>query len=183
MRPLFEEFKSRFVAKVSEIRQGDPLDSATEISCMIDQGNALRVETWVKEAVESGAEILCGGNRRGNYVEPTVITGTDESMKVCCNEIFGPVVVLEPVDSFLEAVTIINSGCFGLQAGVFTDSINEMNIAFNEIEAGGIIINDVPTFRVDHMPYGGIKESGQGREGIRYAMMDMLEPRLMVKNC
>jgi acyl-CoA reductase-like NAD-dependent aldehyde dehydrogenase len=104
-------------------------------------------------------------------------------MQVCSGEVFGPVVVLEPVDTFTQAVSRVNAGRFGLQAGVFTDSISEMNEAFNTLQVGGVIINDVPTFRVDHMPYGGIKDSGSGREGVKYAVLDMMEPRLLVKNC
>jgi len=104
-------------------------------------------------------------------------------MQVCAAEVFGPVVVIEPVSTFSEGINHINSGRFGLQAGVFTDSITEMNLAFNKLKVGGVIINDVPTFRVDHMPYGGIKDSGLGREGVKYAILDMMEPKLMVKNC
>jgi glyceraldehyde-3-phosphate dehydrogenase (NADP+) len=116
-------------------------------------------------------------------MQPTVLTGTREEMRVCSDEVFGPVVVIEPVASFAEAIKQINSGRFGLQAGVFTNSIDEMNQAFDQLHVGGVIINDVPTFRVDHMPYGGIKDSGLGREGVKYAIMEMMEPRLLVKNC
>jgi glyceraldehyde-3-phosphate dehydrogenase (NADP+) len=127
--------------------------------------------------------ILTGGKRDKNYMPPTVLTGTNENMQVCAGEVFGPVVVLEPVDTFSQAVNRVNSGRFGLQAGVFTDSINEMNEAFNKLQVGGVVINDVPTFRVDHMPYGGVKDSGSGREGVKYAILDMMEPRLLIKNC
>ncbi|MFH0761876.1 MAG: aldehyde dehydrogenase family protein, partial [Bacteroidota bacterium] len=133
-------------------------------------------------ARSAGAKILTGGNRKGSYFEPTVLTGTSNKMKVSSLEVFGPVVCIEPVDSFNEGIQKINDSVFGLQAGVFTNQINEMNLAFRELEVGGVIINDVPTFRVDHMPYGGVKESGSGREGVRYAMLDMMEPRLLVKN-
>jgi len=183
LEELFDAFASAFVEQVNQLRAGDPLDLSTDIAVMIDEANATRVEEWVNEAITQGARILAGGKRSGRYYQPTVITGTQPGMKVCCEEVFGPVVVLEPVPGFKQALDLINDSCFGLQAGVFTDSIEEMNLAFNEIEAGGVIINDVPTFRADHMPYGGIKNSGLGREGIRYAMMEMLEPRLLVKNC
>ncbi len=153
----------------------------TDVSVMIDEDNAIRVESWVKEAVEDGAEILAGGNRKGAYFEPTVLTNTRFEMKVCSLEIFGPVVILEKYKDFKEAVKEINKGSFGLQAGVFTNRIDEMDHAFNNLEVGGVIINDTPTFRVDHMPYGGVKESGLGREGVKYAMQDMLEPRILVK--
>ncbi len=182
IQDLFEEFALKYVQKVLQLKKGDPLDPATEISVMIDLDNALRVESWVQEALAGGARLLCGGKRTGSYFEPTILTNTLESMQVCKAEVFGPVVILEPVKGFEEAVLKINSGNFGLQAGVFTDSIQEMNFAFSELEVGGVIINDVPGFRMDHMPYGGVKDSGSGREGIRYAMADMMEPRLMVKN-
>jgi glyceraldehyde-3-phosphate dehydrogenase (NADP+) len=135
----------------------------------------------VNEAVKQGAEVLCGGKRNGTYYEATVLTNTSNKMKVCSEEIFGPVVTIERFKTFGEAVAMINDTVFGLQAGVFTNNIKEMEYAHNNIEAGGVILNDVPTFRVDHMPYGGVKDSGLGREGVKYAIMDMLEPRILVK--
>jgi len=183
IKELFEEFAELFVKITGQLKQGNPLDPATEISGMIDEPNSKRVKAWVGEAVSAGAKILLGGKRAGSFFEPTILTSTQANMRVCCEEVFGPVVVIEPVDTFAEAVDRVNEGCFGLQAGVFTDSIDEMNYAFNKLEVGGVMLNDVPTFRVDHMPYGGVKDSGQGREGIRYAIFDMLEPRLLVKNC
>jgi len=183
LKELFESFAEQFVEKVKLLKPGNPIDPATDMAVMIDEANAIRVENWVNEAVKSGARILCGGKRENSFIQPTIITGTKEFMQVCSAEVFGPVVVIEPVDTFAEAVKRINSGRFGLQAGVFTDSINEMNMAFNQLHVGGVIINDVPTFRVDHMPYGGIKDSGSGREGVKYAILDMMEPRLLIKNC
>jgi glyceraldehyde-3-phosphate dehydrogenase (NADP+) len=182
LKDLFESFTALFVEKVKLLKQGNPADPATDMAVMIDEANAIRVENWINEAVKDGARILTGGKRENSFMPPTVITATKEFMQVCSAEVFGPVVVIESVDSFAEAIEHINSGRFGLQAGVFTDSINEMNMAFNQLQVGGVIINDVPTFRVDHMPYGGIKDSGSGREGVKYAMMDMMEPRLLVKN-
>ena len=149
---------------------------------MIDEGNAQRVEAWVNEAVDEGATVLCGGVRKGAFYEPTVLVGTKNQMKVCALEIFGPVVTLEPFDNFEEAIHNVNSGNFGLQAGVFTNNISEMNAAFRDLDVGGVIINDVPTFRVDHMPYGGIKDSGLGREGVKYAIREMMEGKILVKN-
>ena len=183
LHDLFEEFAGRFVEKVQQLKPGNPLDPKTDIAVMIDLANAERVENWVNEAVAAGAKILTGGQKDGSFMQPTVLTGTREEMRVCSDEVFGPVVVIEPVASFAEAIKQINSGRFGLQAGVFTNSIDEMNQAFDQLHVGGVIINDVPTFRVDHMPYGGIKDSGLGREGVKYAIMEMLEPRLLVKNC
>lgn len=179
---LFREFSDQFASLVSQLKSGDPLDLSTDISVMIDEENAIRVENWVKEAEQSGARIICGGRRNGPYFEPTVISGTDSSMKVNCCEIFGPVVILESVSSFEEGIQKINDSGFGLQAGVFTNNLEEMNMAFKQLKVGGVIVNDVPTFRVDHMPYGGIKDSGFGREGVKYAMFDMMEPKLLVKN-
>jgi glyceraldehyde-3-phosphate dehydrogenase (NADP+) len=180
-RSVFDDFAARFTRLVSELRTGDPALPETEFSAMIDEPNAARVEAWIAEAVAGGARVLCGGTRVGTMVAPTVLSGTTSEMKVCGEEVFGPVVTLEPYDRFGEAVELINGSRFGLQAGVFTNHLDEINLAFERIEAGGVIINDVPTFRVDHMPYGGIKDSGQGREGVKYAMMDMLEPRILVK--
>ena len=183
LHDLFEEFAGRFVEKVQQLKPGNPLDPKTDIAEMIDLTNAERVENWVNEAVAAGAKILAGGQKDGSFMQPTVLTATREEMRVCSDEVFGPVVVIEPVATFAEAIKQINSGRFGLQAGVFTNSIDEMNQAFDQLHVGGVIINDVPTFRVDHMPYGGIKDSGLGREGVKYAILDMLEPRLLVKNC
>jgi glyceraldehyde-3-phosphate dehydrogenase (NADP+) len=183
IRELFKAFSDLFIEKVKKMKTGDPSDPETDMAIMIDEANAIRVEDWVNEAVNGGATILAGGKRDKSFMPPTVLTGSNESMQVCSGEVFGPVVVLEPVDTFSQAVRRVNAGRFGLQAGVFTDSISEMNEAFNTLQVGGVIINDVPTFRVDHMPYGGIKDSGSGREGVKYAVLDMMEPRLLVKNC
>jgi len=181
-RSGFREFADKFVALTKGLKSGDPMDPLTDISGMIDESNALRVEEWVREAVDGGATILTGGKRHDSYFEPTVITGTQNRMKVCSLEVFGPVVTLEAVDSFEEGIRMINDSSYGLQAGVFTNNLKEMDRAFDELVVGGVIINDVPTFRVDHMPYGGVKNSGLGREGVKYAMLDMMEPRILVKN-
>jgi glyceraldehyde-3-phosphate dehydrogenase (NADP+) len=181
-KTIFSEFSEKFIRGVKGLKMGDPMDPETEISVMIDEDNARRIEDWVNDAVKGGARILTGGKREGSYYEPTVLTNTQADMNVCALEVFGPVVTLEPFDSFEEAIHLLNQGRFGLQAGVFTNRIEEMDVAFYRLEVGGVVINDVPTFRVDHMPYGGVKDSGLGREGIRYAMMDMMEPRILVKN-
>lgn len=178
---VFSEFSERFIALVEKIREGDPLDPETEIAPMIDEPNAIRVENWVDEAVASGARILCGGKRRGNYYPPTVLAETNSAMKVCSSEVFGPVVTLQKVAHLEEAIDSINDSRYGLQAGVFTNSLSDMQKSFQHLQVGGVIINDIPTFRVDHMPYGGIKDSGLGREGIKYAMQEMTEPKLLVK--
>jgi len=180
---IIKEFTNRFVEQTNKLKHGNPLDITTDISSMIDEENAIRIEQWVKEALENGAKLVCGGIRKGSFYPPTIITNTKQEMKVCSQEVFGPVVVIEAYNSFKNAVDNINSSEFGLQAGIFTNKLDEQNHAFNEIKVGGVIINDVPTFRVDHMPYGGIKNSGFGREGVKYAMLDMLEPKLLIRNC
>ena len=179
---VFSEFSEKFISKVQKLKIGDPLNSETEISAMIDETNAIRVEQWVNEAVNNGAKILTGGQRNGSFYQATVLTDTKYEMKVCSLEVFGPVVNLEPYTDFEIAIDMVNNSRYGLQAGVFTNDLKQMNIAFEKLEVGGVIINDVPTFRVDHMPYGGIKDSGLGREGVKYAIMDMMEPKLLVKN-
>lgn len=177
---IFGEFTEKFVAKTKLLKQGKPDDAETEISSMIDESNALRVEDWVNEAVENGAKILCGGKKEGTFFQPTVLTDTKPDMKVCALEVFGPVVSIEKYSDFEKAIGFINDSEYGLQAGIFTNSIDEMNYAYNTLDVGGVIINDVPTFRVDNMPYGGIKNSGLGREGVKYSIHEMMEPKLMV---
>lgn len=179
---IFEEFTREFVSATKKLQIGKPLDLTTDITAMIDEQNAIRVVEWVKEAAEQGAQIITGGKRTGSVVEPTILTNTNKSMKVSGMEVFGPVVTIEPYTDFKHAVEMVNDSDFGLQSGVFTNNIDEMNYAFSKLEVGGVIINDIPTFRVDHMPYGGIKDSGLGREGVKYAIMDMLEPKILVKN-
>lgn len=178
---IFDEFTKRFCEKTSKLKIGDVLDETTDISALIDEENAIRVEAWINEAINQGAKLLCGGKRIGNVIEPTVLTQTNFDMKVCSLEVFGPVVTIEPYTNFNEALELINKGEYGLQAGVFTDSIHEMNIAFEHLDVGGVMINEVPTYRVDNMPYGGIKNSGFGREGVRYAMLEMMEAKVMIK--
>ncbi|GAB4132401.1 MAG: aldehyde dehydrogenase family protein [Bacteroidia bacterium] len=180
-RSVFAAFTEAFVDRVKKLKQGNPLEHDTELSSMIDEENATRVENWVNEAVAAGARLLCGGKRNGTFYEATVLTNTKAEMKVCCEEVFGPVVTVEVYDDFDEAIRYINNTRFGLQAGIFTHDQREIDQAFDQIEAGGVIVNDVPTFRVDHMPYGGVKDSGSGREGVRYAILDMMEPKILVK--
>jgi acyl-CoA reductase-like NAD-dependent aldehyde dehydrogenase len=178
---IFEKFTTAFVDASKKLRQGNPIKTTTDISSMIDEENAIRVESWIKDAVTKGAKVLLGGKRIGSYVEPAIITNTIPDMSVCAEEVFGPVVVIEKYKTINEAIAMVNDSKFGLQAGIFSDSTSEINLVFNELEVGGVILNDVPTFRIDHMPYGGVKDSGLGREGVKYAIMDMLEPKLLVK--
>lgn len=178
---IFDEFTKKMISATKALKIGNPNDIKTEVSAMIDEKNAIRVEEWVNDAKADGAKILCGGKRKGTFYEPTIITNTKPEMSVCRLEIFGPVVTIEKCETFKEGIEQINDSQYGLQAGVFTDSSSEINYAFNKLEVGGIIHNDIPTFRVDHMPYGGVKNSGFGREGVKYTMREMLEPKLLIK--
>jgi glyceraldehyde-3-phosphate dehydrogenase (NADP+) len=178
---IFNAFIPRMIKKTQQLKVGNPLDPETDISALIDEENAIRVQQWVDEAKDSGAKVLTGGKRIKAFFEPTIITNTQAQMKVCSHEVFGPVAVVEPYKCFDTAIEAINTSSFGLQAGVFTNRIDEENQAFNSLKVGGVIVNDVPTFRVDHMPYGGVKDSGLGREGVKYAIHDMMEPRLLVR--
>lgn len=147
---------------------------------MIRESDAKRAESWIREAVGSGAKLLCGGERRGSTLMPAVLTGTTPEMKVNCEEIFAPVVTLEAYDDAEEALDVVNDSPYGLQAGIFTNDAGLIFRAYEELEVGGLIVNDVPTFRIDHMPYGGVKNSGLGREGVRYAIEEMTERKLLV---
>ncbi|MBI4297362.1 MAG: aldehyde dehydrogenase family protein [Chloroflexi bacterium] len=174
------EFQRRFLERVRRLKVGDPLDPETDLGPMIDEEAARRAEEWTKEAVAGGARLLAGGVRRGNIIEPTILADADPQAKVCRLEAFAPLVNLFTVKSFEEAVAQVNDSAFGLQAGVFTRDLDHALYAFRELEVGGVIINDVPLYRIDHMPYGGVKDSGYGREGLKYAMEEMTELRLMV---
>ena len=179
---VYGKFTDMFLAGVKNLQIGDPIDESTDVGPLIRESDAQRAVEWVQEAVRGGARVLCGGNRKGSIVEPTVLTGTKPEMKVNCQEVFGPVVTVEPYAEFHEALRQINSSAFGLQAGLFTRDAKLMFQAFEELEVGGLLAGDVPTFRIDHMPYGGVKDSGIGREGLRYAIEEMTEPKLMVMN-
>lgn len=178
---IFEEFIQLFVTKTQSLKVGNPTDSQTDISSLIDDENTQRIARWVEEAVDDGAKIITGGNMVNGVFLPTALTNTKNTMRVCSNEVFGPVVIIESYEDFSKAIDEVNASPFGLQAGIFTNSITEENEAFNRLEVGGVIINDTPTFRVDHMPYGGIKDSGLGREGVKYAVLSMMEPKLLVR--
>ena len=172
-------FIEKVLARVAALKAGDPLDPAADVGPMINQQAAERVSQWVNEAVAGGAKVLTGGKGSGAFYQPTVLTNTRPEMKVNCEEVFGPVIVIEPYDSFSEALGRVNDSRYGLQAGVFTQDTGLLFKAFEELEVGGVIANDVSSFRIDHMPYGGTKDSGFGREGLRYAIEDMTEPRLL----
>jgi acyl-CoA reductase-like NAD-dependent aldehyde dehydrogenase len=181
-RSVHGKFSELLLEGVAKLRMGDPLSEQTDVGPLIRESDAARAADWVQEAVRGGARILAGGQRRGSMLEPTVLTGTKPEMKVNCQEVFGPVVTVEPYDDFDSALRQVNSSPFGLQAGIFTRDVKLLFQAYEELELGGLIAGDVPTFRVDHMPYGGIKDSGIGREGLRYVIEEMTEPKLLVMN-
>jgi acyl-CoA reductase-like NAD-dependent aldehyde dehydrogenase len=177
---VYDDFMGRFLEGVKNLRQGDPSDASTDVGPMVDEANAARTQSWVDEAVADGAQVLAGGTRNGTFFPPTVLTNVDRSAKVCSSEAFAPLVVVEKFSDIGDAIESVNDSTFGLQAGVFTSDLAGAWAAFNGLEVGGVILNDVPTYRVDHMPYGGVKDSGLGREGLRWAIEDMTELRLLV---
>ena len=174
-----DAFLKAFIPKVKALAMGDPLDEAVQIGPMIDEDNRARVAAWVEEAKAAGATIATGGLRKGNFYEPTVVLDATPKMKLSCMEVFAPVVTVTGIDTFGEGLAAINDSVYGLQAGVFTNSLSHAFLAFERLDVGGVIINDVPAYRVDHMPYGGVKQSGFGREGVRYTIEEMTEMRLM----
>ena len=177
---LYERFKDLFISAVKNLQCGDPRDEETFIGPMISEKEATRLERWIDAAAQRGAKILCGGGRVGAMLEPTVLEDVPSDEKVCSKEAFGPVAVLSKFDTFDDALRSINDSQFGLQAGIFTRDIYKAHMAWDTLEVGGVVIGDVPSWRVDHMPYGGVKDSGLGREGIKYAIEDMSEIRLMI---
>jgi acyl-CoA reductase-like NAD-dependent aldehyde dehydrogenase len=180
---VYDEFASRLAARVSSLNVGDPLEPTTDVGPMINESEAARIEAWVAEAVSGGAEVLTGGKRLGGALyAPTVLANVPVTARVCVQEVFAPLVSLFRVESFEQALEEVNRSTYGLQAGVFTPHLEHALLAFDRIEAGGVIVNDVPTWRIDHMPYGGVKDSGLGREGPRYTVEEMTEPRLLVIN-
>jgi acyl-CoA reductase-like NAD-dependent aldehyde dehydrogenase len=179
---VYGKFTDLFLAGTKELKTGDPSDEATDVGPLIRESDAIRAADWVQEAVRGGARLLCGGQRQGSILEPTVLTGTKPDMKVNCQEIFAPVVTVEPYTDFDDALRQVNSSSYGLQAGIFTRDAKLLFQAYEELEVGGLLAGDVPSFRIDHMPYGGIKDSGLGREGLRYAIEEMTEPKLLVMN-
>jgi len=181
-RSVYGKFTDLFLAGVKELKVGDPLDESTDVGPLIRESDAIRSADWVQEAVRGGARLLCGGNRKGSVFEPTVLTGTKPEMKVNCQEMFAPVVTVEPYGDFDEALRQVNNSAYGLQAGIFTRDAKLMFQAYEELEIGGLLAGDVPSFRIDNMPYGGLKDSGIGREGLRYAIEEMTEPKLLVMN-
>jgi len=179
---VYGKFVDLFLEGVKELKTGDPLEESTDVGPLIRDSDAVRASDWVQEAVRGGARLLCGGQRKGTMLEPTVLSGTKSDMKVNCQEIFAPVVTVEPYEDFDSAIRQINNTPYGMQTGVFTRDAKLLFQAYEDLEVGGVIAGDVPSFRIDHMPYGGVKDSGLGREGLRYAIEEMTEPKLLVMN-
>jgi acyl-CoA reductase-like NAD-dependent aldehyde dehydrogenase len=177
---VWDAFMERFVAGARALKVGDPLDPTTDLGPMVDANAASRTQRWVDEAVALGANVLLGGQADGTFFPPTILTDVPPTAQVCSNEAFAPLVVAFPFSDMGDAIAGVNDSMFGLQTGVFTNDLAGAWRAFGELEVGGVIINDVPTYRIDNMPYGGVKDSGLGREGLRYAMDDMTEIRIMV---
>jgi glyceraldehyde-3-phosphate dehydrogenase (NADP+) len=175
-----EAFMSKFLAGVATLKLGDPADPTTDLGPMVDEAAASRTQRWVDEAVALGARVLAGGRADGTFFPPTVLENVPLTAQVCSNEAFAPVAVVFGFTDFDDAIRQVNDSFFGLQTGVFTNDLANAWRAFGELEVGGVIVNDVPTYRIDHMPYGGVKDSGLGREGLRWAIEDMTELRIMV---
>ncbi|MCX8156550.1 MAG: aldehyde dehydrogenase family protein [Verrucomicrobiae bacterium] len=179
-RPVFDAFLEKFIACTRRLKVGDPLDEQTDVGPMISEAEAQRAWAWVEEAVREGAEMALGEQPRGTLMPPVILIRTTPAMKVNCQEIFAPVVTVGPYADWAEALRLINDSPYGLQAGIFTRDMPAIHQAFETLEVGGLLVNDVPTWRADVMPYGGWKESGLGREGVRYALEGMTERRIMV---
>lgn len=177
---VYDDFKDRLVGATGKLKMGDPADEGTFIGPMISEKEAMRLEGWIAEALTAGARLLYGGKREGAFLQATLLENVPKEEHICRREAFGPVAVLSRFRSFDEALVEVNDSSFGLQAGIFTRDIYKAHKAWNELEVGGVVIGDIPSWRADQMPYGGVKDSGLGREGIRYAMEDMSEIRLMV---
>ena len=177
---IYDALRERLVAATNRLVAGDPKDEATFIGPMISTAEAERLEAWVQAAVAAGGTLLCGGTREGAMLTATLLENVPKDQDVCAQEAFGPVAVLSRFDSFDDALRDVNDSVFGLQAGIFTRDLYHMQQAWDELEVGGVIIGDVPSWRVDNMPYGGVKDSGLGREGVRFAMEDMTEIRNLV---
>ncbi len=181
-KKIYEGFKKDFLEKTSKLKLGDPLDKTTDVGPMITEEDAIRTESWVNEAVRDGAKILIGGKREGAFYYPTVLENVKPEMKVMALEVFAPVVCFIPFDDFSDAVKMVDDSIYGLQAGVFTDNIENAFEAIKCIKVGGVIVNDVPTYRADNMPYGGVKESGIGREGVKFAIEEMTDIKMVCFN-
>lgn len=181
-KEIAETFTENFVTATKATKYGNPLEDDTIVGPLIDKTAADRIESWINEAISNGAKLLAGGKRNGLLIEPTILTSTRNDMKVVCEEIFGPVVTLHEFQTIEEVVREVNDSKYGLQAGIFSNDFKNIFYSYENLEVGGVVVNDFPTYRIDHMPYGGIKDSGLGREGIKYAIEEMTEKKLLVVN-
>ncbi len=179
---IFDKFMNKFIEETGKLKLGDPMLESTDVGPVIDSGSADRIMKWIEEALDRGARMLTGGQREGSLIEPTVLTNVPPDCNVSCNEIFGPVVHVESYSDFDDVLRSVNNSRYGLQAGVFTKDMKKAFKAYKTFEVGGVIVNDYPSFRVENMPYGGVKDSGVGKEGLRYAIEEMTELKLMVVN-
>jgi len=182
MESLIEEFLTRFKEATTKLKVGDPLDPTTEISAMISKEEQQRAETWVQEAVAEGAKLVIGGKVEDEVFQPTILTQVSADSKVSCQEVFAPVVIVNSIQSVEQGISEINNSDYGLQAAIFTNDIKTAFNASKKLQVGGVLINDIPTFRVDQMPYGGVKESGNGKEGLKYTIEEMTEMKLVIWN-
>ncbi len=181
-KSIADEFIEAFIEETKSLKMGDPMDESTQLGPMIDEGAAKKSEEWIKEALDKGAVAFLKGEREGAMYSPTILTGVTKDMHLGRDEAFAPVVCIYTWEKFSEAIDIVNSSRYGLQAGIFSRDVGRITRAWEEIEVGGVIAGDIPTYRIDHMPYGGVKDSGFGREGIRWAIHDYTEERLLVMN-
>jgi len=182
MDSLMDDFLSRFKTAASQLVIGDPLDAKTDLSAMISKEEQERAVQWVKESIDEGAKLIAGGTVEGGVFQPTILSNVATNSKVSCQEVFAPVVIVNAIQSVEQGINEINNSDFGLQAGIFTNDINAAFHASKKLQVGGVLINDIPTFRVDQMPYGGVKESGNGKEGLKYAIEEMTEMKLVIWN-
>lgn len=176
----YETLSQKLIERAKKLKVGDPLEDDTFIGPVISESDAKRIESWIHDAAEKGAKVIYGGHRNGSFIEPTILSNVDNTSTLYQEEVFGPVVFIQTFSTFEEAIDKVNHSAYGLQAGVFTNDLNKSFYSFNNLEVGGVVINDVPSVRVDSQPYGGIKESGFGREGIKYAIEEMTEPKVML---
>jgi glyceraldehyde-3-phosphate dehydrogenase (NADP+) len=179
---IYNKFLAIFLKKMKKIKIGDPLSPESDLGPMIDTDSAERIEGWIKEAVSGGAKLIAGGKRKGRVLEPTLLADVKPDMKVCFREVFAPLAVIYKYKDFKKMVSEINNSEYGLQAGIFTNRLKDIFHAFKYLEVGGVMINDISTYRADHQPYGGVKKSGVGREGVKYAIEDMTEIKILGLN-
>ena len=182
MESLLEEFLSKFKDATEKLVIGNPLDNKTDVSAMISKEEQERAANWVQEAVSDGAKLIAGGTEKDGVFQPTILSNVSSSAKVSCQEVFAPVVIVNSIQTIEEGIKEINDSKYGLQAGIFTTDIKTAFAASKQLEVGGVLINDIPTYRVDQMPYGGVKDSGTGKEGLSYAIEEMTEMKLVIWN-